>query len=141
MSFEASIIGRHNAPLIGVAPLMRRAFAGEDLAPLGQILLERAQAYPNDAHAYMDFSTVLQLTGNRADALAVQAELDAIFAQRTLAQWTETFANSDCCVSPVLRTSEALAHPLFQARGMALRAVHASEDEYWQAGCPLKFSA
>jgi glutathione synthase/RimK-type ligase-like ATP-grasp enzyme len=74
MTFDASIIGQHNAPLIGVAPLMRRAFAGEDLAPLGQALLERAQAYPNDAHAYMDFSTVLQLTGNRDDALAVQAE-------------------------------------------------------------------
>lgn len=74
MIFEASTIGRHNAPLIGVAPLMRRAFAGEDLTPVGQILLERAQTYPNDAHAYMDFSTVLQLTGNRDDALAVQAE-------------------------------------------------------------------
>jgi glutathione synthase/RimK-type ligase-like ATP-grasp enzyme len=74
MTFDASTIDQHNAPLIGVAPLMRRAFAGEDLAPLGQRLLERAQAYPNDAHAYMDFSTVLQLTGNRDDALAVQAE-------------------------------------------------------------------
>lgn len=74
MIFEASTIGRHNAPLIGVAPLMRHAFAGEDLTPVGQILLERAQTFPNDAHAYMDFSTVLQLTGNRDDALAVQAE-------------------------------------------------------------------
>jgi glutathione synthase/RimK-type ligase-like ATP-grasp enzyme len=74
MTFDASTIGQHNAPLIGVAPLMRRAFAGEDLSPIGQVLLERAQTYPNDAHAYMDFSTVLQLTGNRDDALAVQAE-------------------------------------------------------------------
>jgi len=74
MRFDASTIGQHNAPLIGVAPLMRRAFAGEDLSPIGQVLLERAQTYPNDAHAYMDFSTVLQLTGNRDDALAVQAE-------------------------------------------------------------------
>jgi glutathione synthase/RimK-type ligase-like ATP-grasp enzyme len=74
MTFDASIIGQHNAPLIGVAPLMRRAFAGEDLTPVGETLLQRAQAYPNDAHAYMDFSTVLQLTGNREDALAVQSE-------------------------------------------------------------------
>lgn len=76
-----------------------------------------------------------------ADALAVQAELDAIFAQRTQAQWTEAFAGSDCCVSPILRTSEALAHPLFLARGMAARAAHASEGEYWAVGCPLKFKA
>lgn len=65
-------------PLIGVAALMRRAFAGEDLAPLGQVLLARAGADPQDAHAWLDLSTVLQLTGHRANALAVQAEAIAI---------------------------------------------------------------
>jgi glutathione synthase/RimK-type ligase-like ATP-grasp enzyme len=84
MTFDTQTIGAHNAPLIGVAPLMRRAFAGEDLTPVGQILLERAQAYPNDAHAYMDFSTVLQLTGNRDDALAVQAEAIMLQPRYTL---------------------------------------------------------
>lgn len=85
MTFDVHRIGQHNAPLIGVAPLMRRAFAGEDLAPVGQTLLERAQAYPNDAHAYMDFSTVLQLTGNREDALAVQAEAIMLQPHYTIA--------------------------------------------------------
>lgn len=65
-------------PLTGVAPLMRRAFAGENLAQDGQDFLFRAQQNPADAHAYLDFSTVLQLTGNRDDALAVQAEAIAI---------------------------------------------------------------
>ncbi|GAA4011815.1 RimK family alpha-L-glutamate ligase [Actimicrobium antarcticum] len=64
--------------LIGVAPLMRRAFAGENLVHQGQDLLQRAQDNPADAHAYLDFSTVLQLTGDRNDALAVQAEAIAI---------------------------------------------------------------
>ncbi|WP_202412788.1 ATP-grasp domain-containing protein [Duganella lactea] len=73
------------APLIGVAPLMRRALAGEDLSTIGQTLLERAQTYPNDAHAYMDFSTVLQLTGNREDALAVQAEAIMLKPHYTIA--------------------------------------------------------
>ena len=62
------------APLIGVAPLMRRAFLKEDLAPLGAALLARAQANPTDANAYLDCSTVLQLTGERELALAVQAQ-------------------------------------------------------------------
>ena len=44
------------APLIGLAPLMRRAFQQQDLAPLGEALLARAQAHPDDAHAYLDFS-------------------------------------------------------------------------------------
>ncbi len=71
-------------PLIGVAPLMRRAFAGENLAQDGQDLLLRAQQNPADAHAYLDFSTVLQLTGNRTDALAVQAEAITIRQLYTL---------------------------------------------------------
>ncbi|HZV66603.1 MAG TPA: RimK family alpha-L-glutamate ligase [Telluria sp.] len=62
------------APLIGVAPLMRRAFLNEDLHPLGAALLARAQANPLDANAYLDCSTVLQLTGDREVALAMQAE-------------------------------------------------------------------
>jgi len=80
MTFDASIAGQPYAPLIGVAPLMRLAFAGQDLTPIGQALLQRAQAHPDDAHAYMDFSTVMQLTGNRDHALAVQGE--AITLQR-----------------------------------------------------------
>ncbi len=66
------------APLIGVAPLMRRAFLNEDLAPLGKILLARAEQYPADANAYLDCSTVLQLQGDRAIALQVQAQAIAI---------------------------------------------------------------
>jgi glutathione synthase/RimK-type ligase-like ATP-grasp enzyme len=65
-------------PFIGVAPLLARAFAGEDLAPAGAQLLARAQANPDDAHAWFDLSTVLQLTGNRGEALAVQAEAVAL---------------------------------------------------------------
>lgn len=66
-------------PLIGLAPLMRRAYAGENLFPLGEELLARAQADPLDANASLDLSTVLQLTGNRVNALALQA--DAVAAQ------------------------------------------------------------
>jgi hypothetical protein len=62
------------SPLIGVAPLMRQAFMDVDLRPLGATLLARAQANPDDANAVFDFSTVLQLTGERDAALAVQME-------------------------------------------------------------------
>jgi glutathione synthase/RimK-type ligase-like ATP-grasp enzyme len=72
------------APLIGVAPLMRRAFLKQDLGPLGAALLARAQANPCDANAYLDCSTVLQLTGDREIALAVQAEAINIQAHYSL---------------------------------------------------------
>jgi len=60
--------------LNGVAALMRRCYNGENLVPVGQTLLARALDNPLDAHAYLDFSTVLQLTGNRDHGLAIQAE-------------------------------------------------------------------
>lgn len=66
------------APLIGVAPLMRRAFLQEDLGPLGAVLLARAQNHPDDANAYLDCSTVLQLTGERGIGLAVQDQAIAM---------------------------------------------------------------
>jgi glutathione synthase/RimK-type ligase-like ATP-grasp enzyme len=72
------------APLIGLAPLMRCAFLKQDLAPLGAALLARAKANPLDANAYLDCSTVLQLTGDRDIALAVQAEAINIQAHYVL---------------------------------------------------------
>jgi len=73
----------HSTPLIGVAPLMRQAFMDVDLRPLGAELLARAQADPDDANAVFDFSTVLQLSGEREAALAVQMEairIDPLFS-------------------------------------------------------------
>ncbi len=59
-------------PYLGLAALMSRAYAGEDLAPLGNELLARAAADPEDAHALMDLATVLQLRGYRELGLATQ---------------------------------------------------------------------
>ena len=60
--------------LIGLAPLMRKAFSGIDLKPLGSELIERIKEYPDDANAIMDLSTVLMLLGHRDSALATQME-------------------------------------------------------------------
>ena len=60
-------------PLIGLAKLMRRAFSGEDLAPLGAALIERIET-DADANTLMDLSTVLQLRGNRDLGLLTQAD-------------------------------------------------------------------
>ena len=73
------------------------------------------------------------------DAMAVKAELDAIFARHSLATWTERFANADCCVTPILRADEAVAHPLFQARGMVERKMHPTEGAYWSTGPAVRF--
>lgn len=72
-------------PLIGLASLMRMAFPGVDLAPLGTQLIVRAGADPHitDANALLDLSVVLQLRGERELAMDMQAQ--ALAAQRLYA--------------------------------------------------------
>lgn len=75
-------------PLIGLAKLMRMAFSGVDLGPLGTQLIERAGPDPDAAsgNTLMDLSTVLQLRGNRDLALAMQAkalEIQQIYSPPT----------------------------------------------------------
>ncbi|HZW14311.1 MAG TPA: CaiB/BaiF CoA-transferase family protein [Noviherbaspirillum sp.] len=74
-----------------------------------------------------------------ADAMAVKAELDAIFAQETLATWTERFSSVDCCVTPILRADEAISHPLFRERKMVEQKEHPTEGKYWATGTAVKF--
>ena len=69
----------HNAeqaPLIGLAKIMRMIFAGVDLAPLGSQLVARAEQGSGhvDANAFLDLFTVLLLRGDRELALSMQAQ-------------------------------------------------------------------
>lgn len=76
-----------------------------------------------------------------ADAMAVKAELDAIFAQETMAKWTEKFAGADCCVTPILRADEAIGLALFKARGMTQQKIHPTEGPYHATGPACLFKA
>ncbi len=60
--------------LMGLARLMKMAFDGIDLAPIGEALIRRAEAEAKDAEALMDLSVVLQLRQNRHLALDVQRQ-------------------------------------------------------------------
>ncbi len=53
-------------------------------------------------------------------ARAAKEKLAAVFATRTQAEWTATFAREDCCVSPVLEMHEALANEQVRARRMVV---------------------
>lgn len=66
--------GATQSKLIGLAPLMRIAFSGGDLKPLGTELIAYAEAHPHDAHALMNLATVLILLGHRDAALSTQME-------------------------------------------------------------------
>ncbi len=68
-------------------------------------------------------------------AAALRRELEELFASRSQAAWCDFFAGVDCCVTPVLGVAEALEHPHFLARGMAVRA-----DGVTQYAPPVKLS-
>jgi crotonobetainyl-CoA:carnitine CoA-transferase CaiB-like acyl-CoA transferase len=72
---------------------------------------------------------------------ALKAELTAIVAERTLAEWLEVCAPLDACVEPVLRMAEVLRHPQVEARGLLVDVPCADGVAQRQIGSPLKFSA
>ena len=47
---------------------------------------------------------------------AQMAELEALFATKTMQEWTEVFAGSDACVTPVLTYTEVTDDPHMRAR-------------------------
>jgi crotonobetainyl-CoA:carnitine CoA-transferase CaiB-like acyl-CoA transferase len=51
------------------------------------------------------------------------AELRALFLGRTQAAWNETFADAECCCTPVLDWDEVWADPHVQARGLVTSPV------------------
>ncbi len=64
---------RRPYPTIGLAALMRQAYAGESLQPVWDQLAARLAADPADMAAMMDMSVVLQLSGERERGLDMQA--------------------------------------------------------------------
>jgi len=60
-----------------------------------------------------------QLATGDAGAKA-RAELETVFASRTLAEWMRAFDGVDACVTPVATLDEALDDPQFAARGMVV---------------------
>jgi hypothetical protein len=68
------VLERRPRALIGFAKLFRMALFGGDMVALRRALIDRAAAEPDDANTLWDLALVLQLTGDRAVALQVQAQ-------------------------------------------------------------------
>ncbi len=60
--------------------------------------------------------SIVELAGNAQQQEATRLALAAIFATKTLDEWTSILAAHDCCVEPVIEPDELAAHPLHQAR-------------------------
>jgi alpha-methylacyl-CoA racemase len=71
----------------------------------------------------------------------VHAEVEAIFAARTRAEWAAFNDEHDCCLEPVLGLDEALDSELVRARGMVVGLDQPGVDEPVRLlGVPVKLS-
>lgn len=59
---------------LGLAGLLRRNLAGEDLTPILQALIQQANEDPNDADSLMDAAIIFQFYGDKNLALQLQQE-------------------------------------------------------------------
>ncbi len=76
----------------------------------------------------------------RQDDSSLIAEVQALFATRTLAEWEDFFADKDVCCEPVHTLDEVFADPQVQARGMLVEVEHPLEGVLKQLGTPIKLS-
>ncbi len=53
---------------------------------------------------------------------SLRAEVVALFASQTRAEWEALFSGSEACVEPVLAPDELAAHPLHLARGLVVES-------------------
>ncbi len=65
-----------------------------------------------------------------------KAELASVIAGQPFAHWEAVFAAADCCVTPILRLDEAMAHPQVVAREMVVEVGGTA-----QYAPPFKLSA
>ncbi|MEW6442342.1 MAG: CaiB/BaiF CoA-transferase family protein [bacterium] len=70
----------------------------------------------------------------------MKKEMAALFATKTMAEWTEIFKGLDACVEPVLKVSEMVEHPQVKARNMIAEVPKPGGGFQKQINSPFKFS-
>jgi alpha-methylacyl-CoA racemase len=71
---------------------------------------------------------------------AAHAEVEALFAARTRAEWEAFAAEHDCCLEPVLEVEEALDSELVRAREMVIEFEQPGAGLVKGLGMPVKLS-
>ena len=79
--------------------------------------------------------------GGQAERERLRAELRAVFATRTQAEWVACLADVDTCFAPVLTLDEAMADPQAQALGLFTSVEHPQLGRLPQLGSPFDFSS
>ena len=70
----------------------------------------------------------------------LQRHIADLFRSRSLAEWTQLFADTDCCCEPVLHLDEVMRDEQVRQRQMIVDLVHARWGAYQQLGVAPKLS-
>lgn len=68
--------------------------------------------------SYFDFVASTVSTDKYQKTKAIEREVEALFKSQPQSYWRELFADTDCCVTPILNIQEAFEHPQLLAREM-----------------------
>jgi crotonobetainyl-CoA:carnitine CoA-transferase CaiB-like acyl-CoA transferase len=71
------------------------------------------------------------------DPAPLRGELQALFAQRTLAEWMALLGPADCCAAPVLDFAAAFSSENTAARGMVRDVAHPAGGTFRALATPL----
>jgi CoA:oxalate CoA-transferase len=71
----------------------------------------------------------------------MQAEIEAVLAQKTTAQWIDILGKAGLPCGPINNIAQALAHPQVAARNMLVSVPDPSGATLKLVGNPLKMSA
>ena len=74
------------------------------------------------------------------ESAAVRADVQAVFATKTQAEWTPIFAAADCCVTPILPMEEAIENEQIRAREMVVESDDPARGKLKQFAPPFKLS-
>lgn len=100
-------------------------------------ILER----PEWAVAYGDFMGAATSPEKMQKTKAVEAEVEALFKSQPQSHWRDLFADSDCCVTPILNMPEVFEHPQLLAREM-IQELNVSATEKVVGPAPaIKYGA
>ena len=84
------------------------------------------------------FATNPQRVAHRAVLIPM---LEALFRQKTVAEWLQRCADADVPAGPVNSLDKVFADPQTQARGMRVEMPHPTAETVQMAGTPLNLSA
>lgn len=136
MAVSVQTASQPYAALIGLAPMMRHIFEGQDIQPVATALLERAQANPDDANALMDCATVLFLTNHHPLALSLQAQA---MASQTLYQFPPK-ANPELRLLVIMGPGDLMANTpvefLVEHDNIQLELLYLGLDNRWPDQVP-----